>query len=252
MEGNTHISLLLVERGDPMHGSIFADGPKAPPPETIDVPNVIPIFPLPKVVLLPAEVLPLHVFEPRYIDLVRDAASSHRVIGIVDVLPGHETELSGSPPVRDVGCIGFIAAHEELEDGRFLMWLLGLERFRIENELDVPTSYRQVQVQYQPTPESPKRLAGIRPLRQELRSLLPGLVDLDDSSRDQFARHMAEVSDAQLVALAAQILELGSERKQFLLEAGTLSDRFLMVYEDLYRHLDLNPSFGEFDADELN
>ena len=235
-----------------MHGSIFADGPKAPPPETIDVPNVIPIFPIPKVVLLPAEVLPLHVFEPRYIDLVRDAVSSHRVIGIVDVLPGHEDELPGSPPVRNIGCIGFIAAHEELEDGRFLMWLLGLERFKIEEELDVPTSYRQVQVRYQPTPESPKRLAGIRPLRQELRSLLPNLVDLDDTSREQFASHMAEVSDAQLVALAAQILELDGERKQLLRESSTLSDRVLLVYADLYRHLDLNPEFGNFDADDLN
>lgn len=235
-----------------MHGSTFEDGPKAPPPETVQVPDVIPIFPLPRVVLLPSEVLPLHVFEPRYIELVRDAVASHRVIGMVEVLPGHEDELPQSPPVRDIGCVGFVAAHEELEDGRFVMWLLGLERFHIERELDVPTSYRQVQVRYQPTPESPKRLAGIRPLRQELRTLLPTLVDLDDSSREQFANHMAEVSDAQLIALASQILELPSDRKQTLLEAGTLSERFLMVYEDLYRHLDQNPEFGEFSLDELN
>ncbi len=235
-----------------MHGSIFENGPKAPPPETVDVPDVIPIFPLPKVVLLPSEVLPLHVFEPRYIELVRDAVASHRVIGMVEVLPGHEDELPQSPPVREVGCVGFIATHEELDDGRFLMWLLGLERFHIEQELEVPTGYRQVRVRYQPTPESPRRLAGIRPVRQELRALLPGFVDLDESSREQFARHMAEVSDAQLIALASQILEIPSERKQTLLEAGTLSERFLMVYEDLYRHLDTNPEFGIFSPDELN
>ena len=235
-----------------MHGSAFEDGPKAPPRESVQVPDVIPIFPLPRVVLLPAEVLPLHVFEPCYIELVRDAIKTHRVIGMVEVLPGHEEELPHSPPVREVGCVGFIAAHEELEDGRFLLWLLGLERFYIEHELDVPTSYRQVQVRYQPTPESPKRLAGIRPLRQELRQLLPDLVDLDDAARGQFANHMAEVSDAQLIALAAQILELPSDRKQTLLEAATLSQRFLMVYEDLYRHLDQNPEFGTFSPDELN
>jgi Lon protease-like protein len=235
-----------------MHGSAFENGPKAPPPETVQVPDVIPIFPLPRVVLLPSEVLPLHVFEPRYIELVRDAVASHSVIGMVEVLPGHEEELPQSPPVREIGCVGFIAAHEELEDGRFLMWLLGLERFHIERELDVPTSYRQVQVRYRPTPESPKRLAGIRPLRLELRTLLPTLVDLDDSSREQFSNHMAEVSDAQLIALASQILELPSERKQALLEVETLSERFLMVYEDLYRHLDQNPEFGSFAPDELN
>lgn len=235
-----------------MHGSIFSDGDKAPPPETVEVPDVIPIFPLPKVVLLPSEVLPLHIFEPRYIELVRDAIATHRVIGMVEVLPGHEGELPGSPPVREIGCVGFIAAHEEIEDGRFLMWLLGLERFRIERELEVPTSYRQVQVLYQPTLESAKRLAGIRSLRQELRSLLPTFVDLDDASREQFTNHMAEVSDAQLIALASQILEMPSDRKQRLLEASTLSDRFLMVYEDLYRHLDRNPEFGNFAPDELN
>lgn len=235
-----------------MHGSIFSDGDKAPRPETVDVPDVIPIFPLPKVVLLPSEVLPLHIFEPRYVELVRDAIATHRVIGMVEVLPGHEKDLPGSPPVRDVGCVGFIAAHEELEDGRFLMWLLGLERFRIERELDVATGYRQVQVLYQPTPESAKRLAGIRSLRQELRELLPTLVDLDEASREQFANHMVEVSDSQLIALASQILEMPSDRKQRLLEASTLSERFLMVYEDLYRHLDRNPEFGNFSPDELN
>jgi Lon protease-like protein len=235
-----------------MHGSIFSDGDKAPSPETVEVPDVIPIFPLPRVVLLPSEVLPLHIFEPRYIELVRDAVATHRVIGIVEVLPGHEEELPGSPPVQEIGCVGFIAAHEELEDGRFLMWLLGLERFRIERELDVATSYRQVQVLYRPTPESAKRLAGIRSLREELRSLLPTFVDLDDAAREQFSNHMAEVSDSQLIALASQILEMQSDRKQRLLEASTLSDRFLMVYEDLYRHLDRNPDFGSFSPDELN
>ena len=235
-----------------MHGSISSDGDKAPPPETVDVPDVIPIFPLPRVVLLPSEVLPLHIFEPRYLELVRDAIATHRVIGMVEVLPGHEKELPGSPPVREVGCVGFIASHEEIEDGRILMWLLGLERFRIEQELDVSTGYRQVQVLYQPTLESAKRLAGIRSLREELRSLLPEFVDLDDSAREQFANHMTEVSDAQLIALASQILEMPSDRKQRLLEASTLSDRFLMVYEDLYRHLDRNPDFGSFSPDELN
>jgi Lon protease-like protein len=235
-----------------MHGSIFENGPKAPPPEMVDVPDVIPIFPLPKVVLLPSEVLPLHVFEPRYIELVRDAVASHKVIGMVEVLPGHENDLPRSPPVREVGCVGFIATYEELEDGRFLMWLLGLERFHIEQELDVPTSYRQVRVRYQPITESRKRLAGIRQLRLELRTLLPTFIDLDEASREQFAHHMAEVSDAQLIALASQILEIPSERKQTLLEAGTLSERFLMVYEDLYRHLDTNPEFGNFSPEELN
>ena len=219
---------------------------------TLDVPDVIPIFPLPKVVLLPGEVLPLHIFEARYREMVRDAVATHKVMGIVEVLPGFEDQLPGSPPVRDVGCIGYIASHEELEDGRFLLWLLGLERFKILEELSAETAYRQVRVHYEPTPESPKRLAEIRALREELRELLPSLVQLEDTARGQFARHMTDVSDSQLIALACQILEISSARKQEVLEAASLTDRFLMLYEDLYRHLDLNPGAEHLDPDQLN
>ncbi len=221
-------------------------------PATMDVPDIIPIFPLPKTALLPGEVLPLHVFEPRYRALVRDAVATHKVIGIVQVMPGFETELPGSPPVRETGCIGYIASHEELPDGRFMLWLLGLERFRILEELDPSTAYRQVRVRYEPTAESPKRLAEIRALREELRELLPGLVELDNAALEQFARHVAEVSDAQLIALACQILSIGSDRKQEVLEADSLSDRFLMLYEDLYKHLDVNPGVEKLDPDRLN
>ena len=235
-----------------MHGPIPNDELKAASEETVQVPNVIPIFPLPKVVLLPGEVLPLHIFEPRYRDLVRDALASDKVMGIVEVLPGHEDELPGAPPVRDIGSVGLIASHEELPDGRFLLWLLGLERFRIAEELESGTSYRTVRVEYQPTPESPKRLTEILQLRQELRTMLPDLVDLDDQGKGQFQHHMSEVSDSQLIALACQILEMPSERKQQVLEADSLSARFLMLYEDLYRHLDLNPEIDALSTDELN
>jgi Lon protease-like protein len=235
-----------------MHGSISEDRFPTPPGETIDVPDVIPIFPLPTVVLLPGEVLPLHIFEPRYLEMIRDSIASHHVIGMVEVMPGFENDLPGSPPVREVGCVGFIASHEELPDGRYLLWLFGLERFRIEEELDANTQYRQARVRYEPTPESPKRLAEIRPLRQELRSLLPSLVDLDGAAREQFARHMDDASDSQLIALTCQVLEISSDRKQAVLEAGSLSDRFLMIYEDLYRHLDLNPEIEGPESEQVH
>lgn len=221
-------------------------------PEEMDVPDVIPIFPLPKTVLLPGEVLPLHIFEPRYRALVRDAVATHKVIGIVGVVPGFEHELPGSPPVREMGCVGYIASHEELPDGRFLLWLLGLERFRILEELDVETEYRQVRVRYEPAVESPKRLAEIRQLREELRKFLPSLVELDATAVEQFAHHMTEVSDAQLVALACQVLDIRSDRKQEVLEASSLSERFLMLYEDLYKHLDVNPGLEGLDPEQLN
>ena len=235
-----------------MHAPAHKDTMENINPQTLDVPDVIPIFPLPKTVLLPGEVLPLHIFEPRYRALVRDAVATHKVIGIVEVEPGFESELPGSPPVRGMGCIGYIASHEELPDGRFLLWLLGLERFRILEELTVGTDYRQVRVHYEPTTESPKRLAEIREVRRELRDLLPGLVELENAAVDQFARHVAEVSDTQLIALACQILDIRSDRKQEVLEADSLSERFLLLYEDLYKHLDANPGVEQLDPSQLN
>lgn len=235
-----------------MHGDIHTDGLGVNPAGTIQVPEVIPIFPLPRTVLLPGEVLPLHIFEPRYRRMVRDALASHRVLGIVEAIPDTDTEDVGAASVRPIGCVGFIAQHEELPDGRFLLWLLGLERFRIDEELHLATLYRQVRVTYVPAEESAQQLAGIQPLRQELRALLPSLVDADVTTRRMLGAQMKEVSDTQIIALACQILELDSQRKQQILEAPTQVDRFLMVYEDMYSHLDLNPELDEIDETQLN
>ncbi len=235
-----------------MDSSIHSDGTRSFPPDLIQVPDVVPIFPLPETVLLPGEILPLHIFEPRYRDMVRDALAGHRVIGMVQALPDDRDEDMGEVPVQAVGCVGFIAQHQELDDGRFLLWLLGLERFRIDEELDTGTRYRQVRVHYLPAETAAERSAGIQPLRQELRGLLPRLVNADDATRALLAGQMQEVSDTQLIALACQILELGANRKQDILEAPSHVERFLMVYEDVYRHLELNPSLGPIEEGEAN
>lgn len=213
--------------------------------ETIMVPDLIPIFPLTGTVLLPGEVLPLHIFEPRYRDMVRDALASHRVIGMVESLPESAGADVGLSQVRQIGCVGLIAQHQELPDGRYLLWLLGLERFHIDEELESSSRYRQVRVSYVPAKQSAQRLAGILPLRTELRGLLPNLLEADDETRGMLAGQMDAVTDTQLIALACQILELPADRKQAILEAESQTDRFMMVYEDVYRHIELNPDDGE-------
>jgi Lon protease-like protein len=235
-----------------MENPTAGDGFTSAQPGTVLIPEVIPIFPLPRTVLLPGEVLPLHIFEPRYRDMVQDALASHRIIGMVESLPDSTTTDIGLAEVRGVGCVGFIAQYQELPDGRFLLWLLGLERFRINEEISAATRYRQVRVDYVPIEEPADRLAGIQPLRRELKTLLPELVETDHGTRQLLAGQMDEVSDPQLIALACHILELDSLRKREILEARTLVDRFLMVYEDVYRHLDQNPEFSELDENQLN
>jgi len=221
-------------------------------PGILRVPDVIPIFPLSGTVLMPGEVLPLHIFEPRYRAMVRDALAGHKVIGMVQALPASPGEDSGLARVCEVGCLGLIAQHEELPDGRFLLWLLGLERFHIDQELTAATAYRQVKVHYTPVEAPALRLAGIQPLRQELRSMLPLLIDTDDSTQSLLVSQMEEISDTQLIALACQILELGADRRQAILEASSQVDRFLMIYEDVYRHLDLHPSDEALEPGVLN
>jgi Lon protease-like protein len=221
-----------------------------PGEQTVLVPEVIPVFPLARTVLLPGELLPLHVFEPRYRAMVRDALSSQRVIGLVPFRAGGD-EVGERTPLEDVGCLGFIAQHRELEDGRFVLWLVGVERFRIESEVDVETPYRQVRVAYMPTDENPMALAGIQPLRQELRAVLPTLAADDEPTRSAMTTQLEEVSDSQLLALGCQVLELDWSRKQQMLETAALVERFLMLYEDLYsRTSDL--TLDELDPSQLN
>jgi uncharacterized protein len=205
------------------------------------VPDVISVFALPGTVLLPGELLPLHVFEPRYRALTRDALAAERVLGVVAIRPGYETEAAGSPPLAEVGCLGFIAQHRELPDGRFILWLVGLEPFRIERELTADAPYRIVKVSYLPTAEPEAGLATIFPLRRELKSLLPSLLDTDAATRRAMDQQLEDVTDSQLVALACQTLELDAERKQRVLETSTMAGRFLAVFEDLYARLEQQP-----------
>ena len=230
-----------------MHGPTQLELDISPPP-TIGVPDTIPVFPLADTVLLPGEILPLHIFETRYRSMVGDALATHRVIGIAEPV----TEADGEAGLRRVGCLGFIAHHQELDDGRYLIWLLGLERFRIEEELEVPTLYRQVKVTYTPSDESQQELAGVLGLRRELRALLPDVFATDEKTRREMAGQLQEVSDTQLVALAAQILELDSDRKQEILEAKSLADRLVMLYEDLFTTMELTANHPEPNAEQLN
>jgi Lon protease-like protein len=197
----------------------------------------IPLFPI-NVVLFPGAPLPLHIFEPRYRAMVRDALKGHRVIGMIEYAAQHESSTQEPLPVRDVGCVGFIADHKELPDGRSLIWLFGLERFTIDEEVPVDSLYRQFHVTYTPIQESAEALAGLQPVRHELRRFLPRLVHLDEPDRGALEEQLVEISDSQLIALACQILELPSQRKRQLLEADNQTDRFMLLYEDLYRHLD--------------
>ena len=113
------------------------------------LPGVIPIFPLAGALLLPGGRLPLNIFEPRYLAMVDDALKSHRLIGMIQ--PESEAEARRSAPnLADVGCVGRIAKFIETDDGRYLIELSGVARFRSAAEISATTPYRQCQADYSP------------------------------------------------------------------------------------------------------
>ncbi|MAE28951.1 MAG: LON peptidase substrate-binding domain-containing protein [Planctomycetota bacterium] len=127
-----------------------------PPQEEGPALQQAPLFPLPNVFLFPGHVMPLQIVEPRYRTMIEDCLDGPGRIVLAAVNEGHHEELEGSPPVCHLAGLGEIARHEKLADGRFLIWLVGLARVRIE-ETDSDKPYRQVNFEMihevQPNPE---------------------------------------------------------------------------------------------------
>jgi Lon protease-like protein len=180
------------------------------------LPSTIPIFPLSNVVLFPNVFLPLHIFEPRYRQMITDALAGERMIGMVLLQPGYEPDYEGTPAVFDVGCAGLITHVERLGDGRFNIVLRGLERFRVLNEepTSASTPYRRALIA--PLAEAPITDRGelLKTARQKLEAMLAPLF-----SGTLAARGLPQqMPDDELINALAQYLELEPIEKQALLE----------------------------------
>ena len=178
----------------------------------------VPIFPLAGAVLFPRAQLPLHIFEPRYRAMVRDALASDQRIAMV------QPKDSGEPPgLFEVGCIGRIVGSEELDDGRFNIVLEGVSRFRIASEADVMTPYRQVDADRSgfDDEEDAEPLASIQ--RAELEREARRYADALGYAVDWEA--VGRLDDEMLVNGIAQIAPLDVGSKQALLEAPDLAAR---------------------------
>jgi hypothetical protein len=118
----------------------------APYRQVGDLPQLIPVFPLDGALLLPGGELPLQIFEPRYLNMVDDAMAGDRVIGMIQTRGGGRAR----PKLAEVGCVGRITAYAETSDGRYLITLTGICRFRAGEELDLRMPYRQLRADYAP------------------------------------------------------------------------------------------------------
>jgi Lon protease-like protein len=176
--------------------------------------DLLPIFPLPTVVLFPGVFLPLHIFEPRYREMVADALSSDRLIAMALLRDGWEGDYEGRPPVFSVGCTGLIAHCESLADGRYNIVLRGMDRIRIVAE-DHGRAYRRGRTEAVPQPEL---TADDRLTLQRQRAALEALIAHSGPGGGIDPRTAAALSDEDLINALAQYLDLEPIEKQALLE----------------------------------
>jgi uncharacterized protein len=190
------------------------------------LPATIPLFPLPNVVLFPSVSLPLHIFEPRYREMVADALDGDRMIGMVLLRPGWEAEYEGRPAIYRVGCAGLITHAERTEDGRYNIVLKGLHKFSVEAE-DHSRRYRIASIDpiLEPLEEGDRH--AISDERRRLETLLVP----QPSGRGVDHSMPPSMPDEELVNALAQYLDLEVVEKQALLERSGLVERCRSLIE---------------------
>jgi Lon protease-like protein len=210
------------------------------------LPEILPIFPLTGVLLLPRGRLPLNIFEPRYLAMTKDALSGERLIGMVQPNDPQQDNRGGgvaNPPVYPTGCAGRITTFAETDDGRYLITLTGVSRFRIRDELPLLSGYRRVVPDWQP-------------FAQDLDA--PSATDFD---RERFIRGLKEFfaqreisADCQaidkaagehLITSLAMLCPFAPSEKQALLEAADLDERARLLIA-LVEMAAIKPATGSF------
>ncbi|MEO0449014.1 MAG: LON peptidase substrate-binding domain-containing protein [Pseudomonadota bacterium] len=185
-----------------------------------DLPDIIPVFPLSGVLLFPRWSLPLNIFEPRYLNMIDDAMSGHRLIGMIQSNGDDRVH----PSLVKTGCVGRITSYSETEDGRYLISLSGICRFQVAEELEVNTPYRQIKADW-----SAYELDLIAPAE----AMLPDRLTLVNSLKRYTQINSMEVDweavehapmETLINALCAGC-PFGTIEKQALLEAPNVADR---------------------------
>jgi Lon protease-like protein len=190
----------------------------------VDLPQVIPVFPLPGALLLPRGQMPLNIFEPRYVAMIDDALrDGHRLIGMIQPDVAH-TAAALKPPLFRVGCVGRITQLAESGDGRYLIELTGVARFRVEQELDVKTEYRQCRVTYAPFADDfIARKGEVSVDREAVLNALRNFMKANNLQADW--EGIDKAPNEALVNALSMMSPYGPAEKQALLEAPDLKTR---------------------------
>ena len=191
--------------------------------KNLDLPEIIPVFPLPGALLLPRSRLPLHLFEPRYLAMLEDALKTpSRLIGMVQPnrIPGRDE----GPGLHTIGCVGRVTQFSETEDGRYMITLTGKSRFRLLEEVEGFTPYRRAKVSW----AGFERDLGPEDADPGLdRTAFMNLLSRYFSARELETdwQSLKEAEDELLINSLSMLLGFEPEDKQALLEAPSLSTR---------------------------
>src|ERR1700735_151327 len=189
-----------------------------------DLPEIIPVFPLPGALLLPGGQMPLNIFEPRYLAMVDDSfRDGHRLIGMIQPDATHSSNEQ-KPVLFRVGCVGRITQLAESGDGRYILELTGITRFRVVEEMSVLTAYRQCKVDYFPYLDDFTARKGEEAVDRE--ALLAVLTDFLKANNLKVDWEGVESAPNEaLVNALAMMSPYGPPKKQAMLKAPNLKPR---------------------------
>ena len=202
----------------------------------VNLPKKIPIFPLSNFIIFPKTTVPLNIFEPRYIEMINESMKSNKLIGMIQ--PKNSINNQSQPNLHDIGCLGKITSFKEAEDGRYIIELKGLIRFKTIKEIDNAKSYREYEIDFQnfnhdlEEKKEELKFSDLELIFKDLKSLFEtrGFIinwkELEKQSLDETINALAMASPFTL------------EEKQVLLEAKNLSVRKNRIAEILstYTH----------------
>jgi Lon protease-like protein len=187
-----------------------------------ELPATVPVFPLPGALLLPGGRLPLNIFEPRYLNMAQDAIATDRLIGMVQ--PRHiEKPSSPVADLYEVGCAGRITSFTETDDGRLLITLTGLSRFRIEQELPTLRGYRRVVSDWSCFKRDFERERNVTLDRDRLGDALRVFFETREITADWEA--IDKAGDEQLITTLSMVCPFDVNEKQALLESDSIQTR---------------------------
>ena len=203
--------------------------------KTLNLPKKIPVFPLSNFIIFPRTTVPLNIFEPRYVEMINESMKSNKLIGMIQ--PKNSINNQSQPNLHDIGCLGKITSFKETEDGRYIIELKGLIRFKIIKEITTSKKYREYEVDFQDfnhdleEKKEDLKFSDLELIFKDLKSLFEsrGFIinwkELEKQSLDETINALAMASPFNL------------EEKQILLEAKNLSVRKNRIAEILSTYM---------------